>query len=256
MLRLDGEARLWWKPHQRDEHEHRTTAARTSVRRRLRAVRCSAMSSRTDGRHAAGEHRPRVSGQPARPGSGVPLARNWAADGSRERAMNTTSVPREDRDALSQSACAEPWGYDLSRPECVLTTRGGHVFVPDWRGGVTWIRPDGAQRRCSGRMFAAAKRHRVARQRSFPDRASRRPRRRRLRTRRRRNGAAVSARGPGCAPGAHQFRARRVGRRLDHGQHTARAPHSARCRDVADGYIVRVDNRGARIVAERPRVYQ
>ena len=36
-------------------------------------------------------------------------------------------------------------GHDLHRPECVLCTHGGTVYVSDWRGGVTRIDPDGAQ---------------------------------------------------------------------------------------------------------------
>lgn len=38
-----------------------------------------------------------------------------------------------------------PLGSELSRPECVVAARDGGVYVPDWRGGVTWIRPDGRQ---------------------------------------------------------------------------------------------------------------
>ena len=40
---------------------------------------------------------------------------------------------------------AEPFGRDLHRPECVHCTAQGDVFVSDWRGGVTRIRPDGTQ---------------------------------------------------------------------------------------------------------------
>jgi sugar lactone lactonase YvrE len=36
-------------------------------------------------------------------------------------------------------------GNDLSRPECVHCTAQGDIFVSDWRGGVTRIRPDGSQ---------------------------------------------------------------------------------------------------------------
>lgn len=36
-------------------------------------------------------------------------------------------------------------GHDLSRPECVLATRRGVLWVPDWRGGVVRIDPDGTQ---------------------------------------------------------------------------------------------------------------
>jgi sugar lactone lactonase YvrE len=39
----------------------------------------------------------------------------------------------------------EPLGEGLHRPECVLATRRGDVFVSDWRGGVTAIRADGTQ---------------------------------------------------------------------------------------------------------------
>lgn len=37
-------------------------------------------------------------------------------------------------------------GKDLRRPECVLATASGTLCVADWRGGVTLIRPDGRQR--------------------------------------------------------------------------------------------------------------
>jgi sugar lactone lactonase YvrE len=37
-------------------------------------------------------------------------------------------------------------GSGLSRPECVLTTRSGDLFVSDKRGGVSWISPGGATR--------------------------------------------------------------------------------------------------------------
>ena len=36
-------------------------------------------------------------------------------------------------------------GQELHRPECVLCTADGSVFVSDWRGGVCRIRPDGSQ---------------------------------------------------------------------------------------------------------------
>jgi sugar lactone lactonase YvrE len=36
-------------------------------------------------------------------------------------------------------------GTGLTRPECVLTTRAGDIYTSDWRGGVAHIRPDGSQ---------------------------------------------------------------------------------------------------------------
>jgi sugar lactone lactonase YvrE len=39
----------------------------------------------------------------------------------------------------------ERFGRELERPECVQCTAQGDVFVSDWRGGVTRIRPDGSQ---------------------------------------------------------------------------------------------------------------
>jgi len=37
-----------------------------------------------------------------------------------------------------------PFGQALHRPECVLPTPSGDVFVPDWRGGVGVVRADGS----------------------------------------------------------------------------------------------------------------
>ncbi len=39
----------------------------------------------------------------------------------------------------------EPVGQDLHRPECVIATPDADCYVSDWRGGVTVIRPDGSQ---------------------------------------------------------------------------------------------------------------
>lgn len=38
-----------------------------------------------------------------------------------------------------------PFGQGLVRPECVVVCRDGSVFVPDYRGGVTRLQPDGQQ---------------------------------------------------------------------------------------------------------------
>jgi sugar lactone lactonase YvrE len=36
-------------------------------------------------------------------------------------------------------------GSGLVRPECVLSTRSGDIYTADWRGGVAHVRPDGTQ---------------------------------------------------------------------------------------------------------------
>ena len=43
-----------------------------------------------------------------------------------------------------------PIGAGLVRPECVLATRAGDLFTADWRGGVAHIRPDRSQTLYSG----------------------------------------------------------------------------------------------------------
>jgi len=43
-----------------------------------------------------------------------------------------------------------PIGSGLVRPECVLATCAGDLFTADWRGGVAHIRPDGSQTLYSG----------------------------------------------------------------------------------------------------------
>lgn len=42
-------------------------------------------------------------------------------------------------------------GTGLSRPECVLTTAGGDIYTADWRGGVAHLKPDGTQALYLGR---------------------------------------------------------------------------------------------------------
>ena len=39
----------------------------------------------------------------------------------------------------------QPFGSGLHRPECVLGTPSGDVYVPDWRGGVAVVRADGSR---------------------------------------------------------------------------------------------------------------
>jgi sugar lactone lactonase YvrE len=146
----------------------------------------------------------------------------------------------------------EPVGHDLHRPECVLAPPSGELFVPDWRGGITCIKADGSQETWLGRSP-----HDV------------RP-----------NGIALLADGSfllaslGAAGGV--WRLHRNGRldpfmtevngvpltpanfvTSDHlgrvwiSVSTRRAPRQDAWRpDVADGFIVLVDDSGARVVAD------
>ena len=59
--------------------------------------------------------------------------------------MNAPTHPA----SLSQLADT-PIGAGLVRPECVLATRVGDLFSADWRGGVAHLRPDGSQALYSG----------------------------------------------------------------------------------------------------------
>lgn len=43
-------------------------------------------------------------------------------------------------------------GSGLVRPECVLATAAGDLFTADWRGGVAHIRPDGSQTLIAGSL--------------------------------------------------------------------------------------------------------
>ncbi|MHA1153582.1 MAG: SMP-30/gluconolactonase/LRE family protein [Alphaproteobacteria bacterium] len=144
-------------------------------------------------------------------------------------------------------------GIGLKRPECVLCTKAGALFVSDWCGGVTRIDPDGGQVR-----FLA------------PSSEGLRP-----------NGMALSRDGSfliahlGETDGG-VFRLRRDGTlepvllevagvalpptnfvmedgkgRLWVTVSTPRAPrHLGYRRDLAEGFIVLVDQRGARVVAQ------
>jgi len=143
-------------------------------------------------------------------------------------------------------------GTGLVRPECVLSTKAGALFVSDWDGGVTRIGPDGGQQRILA-----------------PASAGLRP-----------NGIALSRDGSfliahlGATEGG-VFRLRRDGGlepvlievagealpptnfvmedalgRLWITVSTPRAPrHLGYRRDLAEGFIVLLDQRGARVVA-------
>jgi len=146
-------------------------------------------------------------------------------------------------------------GQGLLRPECVLATLRGNLYAADWRGGVAHLLPDGSQRLYTGKL---------------PDGRTARPNGIALR----RNGNFLLAdlgedRG-GVFELARDGTVRSVVVRADgvdlpptnfvhedaHGRiwatvSTRRVPRAAAYRaDVADGFIVLADARGARIVAE------
>ncbi len=55
------------------------------------------------------------------------------------------------------SLAAITWhGKELVRPECVLATARGDLFTADWRGGVAHIRPDGMQSLYTGKIPSPA----------------------------------------------------------------------------------------------------
>jgi sugar lactone lactonase YvrE len=146
-------------------------------------------------------------------------------------------------------------GSGLNRPECVLCTARGDIYTADWRGGVAHVRPDGSQRMYVGRA---------------PDGRELRP-----------NGIALLADGSfliadlGAELGG-VFRLTRDGEcsvfvdqvdgvplppsnfvfvdaagRTWITVSTRHTPRAAAYRDdVADGFIVLVDCKGARIVAD------
>ena len=146
-------------------------------------------------------------------------------------------------------------GRGLVRPECVLATRSGDLYTADWRGGVARLRPDGSQA-----LYAGA----------LPDGRAARP-----------NGIALRANGDflfadlgETAGGVYElgrdgsvraFALRADGLDLPPCNFvhedalgrvwitvsTRQVPRAmAYCADVADGFIVLADAKGARVVAD------
>jgi sugar lactone lactonase YvrE len=146
-------------------------------------------------------------------------------------------------------------GSGLKRPECVLATRGGDLFTADWRGGVAHTRPDGTQTLYVARLPAS----RPLRPNGIALRA---------------DGSFLLAdlgeelggvfaldRAGGLRPlllqvdgvdlpptnFVHEDAAGRIWITVS----TRRRPRAAAYRaDVADGFVVLLDGRGARIVAD------
>jgi len=146
-------------------------------------------------------------------------------------------------------------GRGLHRPECVLCTSHGDVFASDWRGGVSHVLPDGSQRAYLGRL---------------PDGSALRPNGICLEKdgsflvahlgettggvyRLARDGAVSvfldHVDGSPLPPSNYVF-TDRAGRRWMTVS-TRHVPRAAAYRgDVADGFVVLVDDKGARIVAD------
>ena len=143
-------------------------------------------------------------------------------------------------------------GAELVRPECVLCTKAGALFVSDWDGGVTRIGPDGGQQRILAPASAGLRPNGIALSR---------------------NGSFLIAHLGDTEGGV--FRLRRDGTlepvlievagealpptnfvmedalgRLWITVSTPRAPRDLGYRrDLAEGFIVLLDQRGARVVA-------
>ena len=64
---------------------------------------------------------------------------------------------------LVSAAALARRGAGLNRPECVLATAAGDLYTADWRGGVAHIRPDGTQAFYAGRLPQAADANRPTR---------------------------------------------------------------------------------------------
>ena len=153
-------------------------------------------------------------------------------------------------------------GRGLNRPECVLANAHGDLFTADWRGGVARIRPDGSAGtlplRSPRRPPAAAQWHRAAPRRIIPVRRPRRP-----------TGAACSHSGA-TAPSARfveevdgialppsNFVVEDARGRVWITVSTRRVPRALGYRrDVADGFVVLVDERGRAHRRRRPRLHQ
>lgn len=146
----------------------------------------------------------------------------------------------------------EPLGSGLHRPECVVPARDGSVYVPDWRGGVTRIAADGSTETWLARQPPVELR---------PNGLDAMP-----------DGSFLVA-NLGDAGGVWRLRRDgtlqpfltevegtplppanfvvRDGDRTWISVSTRRVPRQAAWRpDIADGFIVLVDRRGARIVAD------
>jgi sugar lactone lactonase YvrE len=147
-------------------------------------------------------------------------------------------------------------GHGLSRPECVLATASGVLFTADWRGGVAELRPDGSQLLHLARPGTTDEPLRPNGIALEPDGSflvTQLGEREGGVFRLRRDGGLepVLRAVEGVALPPTNYAIRDAERRLWITVSTRKAPrHLAYSTDVADGFIVRLDRRGAAIAAD------
>lgn len=144
----------------------------------------------------------------------------------------------------------QSFGRGLERPECVHCTAQGDVFVSDWRGGVTRIRADGSQQLIKGDRAVKTNGFAILPDASFLL----------AHLDEREGGVWRLALDGSLAPFLLEIEGRPLpptnfvfaqGETVYVTVSTRLVPRSgARVKGHADGFIVRVDRRGARIVAD------
>jgi len=143
-------------------------------------------------------------------------------------------------------------GAGLVRPECVLCTKAGTLFVSDWDGGVTRIGPDGGQQRILAPASAGLRPNGIALSRDGSFLIAHLGDTEGGVFRLRRDGALepvlIEVAGEALPP-TNSVMEDALGR-LWITVSTPRAPrHLGYRRDLAEGFIVLLDQRGARVVA-------
>ncbi len=143
-------------------------------------------------------------------------------------------------------------GAGLVRPECVLCTKAGALFVSDWDGGVTRIGPDGGQQRILAPASAGLRPNGIALSRDGSFLIAHLGETEGGVFRLRRDGGLepvlIEVAGEALPP--TNFVMEDALGRLWITVSTPRAPrHLGYRRDLAEGFIVLLDPRGARVVA-------
>ncbi len=143
-------------------------------------------------------------------------------------------------------------GAGLARPECVLCTKAGALFVSDWDGGVTRIGPDGGQQRILAPASAGLRPNGIALSRDGSFLIAHLGDTEGGVFRLRRDGTLepvlIEVAGEALPP--TNFVMEDAQGRLWITVSTPRAPrHLGYRRDLAEGFIVLLDRRGARVVA-------